>query len=221
VARTCVSCEVRTSSTYKTVNPSLQYPLDAYKCVGFYIPQDNILHSHCCESFLHQGDKNRWISNNASFNFETSVLSRATRRNIPEDAILHSHRRENLKSSVAFSPQANHTDWTTANFWRNLVPTFADRGVSRSQRGGSPTDVNLSFFRPEPLLFFQVASHLYSQGLSGHVPDPLLLRNKSGSAGNRTRHLWVCSQEVWPLDHRGGLTCRYPRRKFCNTSFKQ
>jgi hypothetical protein len=29
---------------------------------------------------------------------ETSVLTRATRRNNPENTILHSHRRENLKS---------------------------------------------------------------------------------------------------------------------------
>jgi hypothetical protein len=30
----------------------------------------------------------------------TSVLKRATRRNIPVDTILHSHRRENLKSNL-------------------------------------------------------------------------------------------------------------------------
>jgi hypothetical protein len=34
---------------------------------------------------------------------ETSVLTRATQRNIPEDAIIHSHRRENLKSYIALT----------------------------------------------------------------------------------------------------------------------
>jgi hypothetical protein len=35
---------------------------------------------------------------------ETSVLTRTTRRNIPEDTILHSHRRENLKSNMVLCP---------------------------------------------------------------------------------------------------------------------
>jgi hypothetical protein len=34
------------------------------------------------------------------------------------------------------------------------------------------------------------------------VPHSLLLR-KYGSAGNRTRDLWVSSQKLWLLDHRG------------------
>jgi hypothetical protein len=38
--------------------------------------------------------------------FETSVLTRGTRRNIPEDGILHNHLRENLKSYIAL------TGWT-------------------------------------------------------------------------------------------------------------
>ena len=36
------------------------------------------------------------------------------------------------------------------------------------------------------------------------VPDPLLLI-KSGSAGDRTQDLCICSHKLWPLDHRGGL----------------
>jgi hypothetical protein len=37
---------------------------------------------------------------------ETSVIIRVTRRNIPEDDILHSHSREHLKSYLAL------TGWT-------------------------------------------------------------------------------------------------------------
>jgi hypothetical protein len=38
---------------------------------------------------------------------ETPVLTRATRRNIPEGAILHSQKKKN---SVTLSPRANYTD---------------------------------------------------------------------------------------------------------------
>jgi hypothetical protein len=47
--------------------------------------------------------------------------------------------------SVALSPQANYIDLATVTCRGSLVPTFVDRGVSRGQRGGSPTIVNLSF----------------------------------------------------------------------------
>jgi hypothetical protein len=40
--------------------------------------------------------------------YETSVFTRATWRNIPEDAILHSHRRENLKSYKLELSKTNH-----------------------------------------------------------------------------------------------------------------
>jgi hypothetical protein len=106
-------------------------------------------------------------------------------------------------NSVAFSPQAKYIDWATANCWRNLVSTFVDRGVSRSQHGGSPTIVNLSFL-DRSRYFYSKQLHIYPhKGWVDPVPDPLVLR-KSGSAGNWSRHLWVISQELWPLNHRGG-----------------
>jgi hypothetical protein len=43
--------------------------------------------------------------------YETSVLSRATRRNIPEDTILHSHRRENLKSYIIIIIKSIRMRW--------------------------------------------------------------------------------------------------------------
>jgi hypothetical protein len=50
--------------------------------------------------------------------------------------------------------------------------------------------VNLSFLDRSLYFFF----HLSTGGRVDPVPDTLLSR-KSGSAGNRTLDLWVCSQE--------------------------
>jgi hypothetical protein len=44
----------------------------------------------------------------APSSYETSVLTRATRRNNPEDTILHSHRRENLKSYTLIHFTSTH-----------------------------------------------------------------------------------------------------------------
>jgi hypothetical protein len=63
------------------------------------------------------------------------------------------------------------------------VPTFADREVSRGQRGGYPTVVNLSFLDRSRYFSFRYLVIYPHKGGVDPVPDPLLLR-KSGSAGN-------------------------------------
>jgi hypothetical protein len=77
--------------------------------------------------------------------------------------------------------------------------------VSHGQRNGFARRV-ISVSQTRSLYFsIQVTPLLYSRGRANPVPDPLLLR-KSASAGNRTRDLWIWSQELRPVDHRGGLT---------------
>jgi hypothetical protein len=88
-------------------------------------------------------------------------------------------------------------------FSAKLVPTFADIGC-RVVSATDPHGRSSRFSRPEPLLFLPSSSSVVLTRLSGPVPDPLLLRT-SGSAENVTRDIWICRQELWPLDHRGGL----------------
>jgi hypothetical protein len=70
------------------------------------------------------------------------------------------------------------------------------------------TVVNLNFLDRSRYFSFKLLLIYPHKGWVDPVPDPLLLR-KSGSAWNRTRNLWVSSQELWPLDHRTTGAVRY------------
>jgi hypothetical protein len=80
------------------------------------------------------------------------------------------------------------------------LPTFADRGCNVVSVT-DPYGRILGFLGRSCYLFFHVAPQLYSRGWVDPVPDPLLF---FVVRGNRTRDPWICSQELWPLDHRGG-----------------
>jgi hypothetical protein len=83
--------------------------------------------------------------------------------------------------------------------WANENPTGFTGDSWSAER--IPTAVNLSFLDWSRYSFIQVAPQLSSRGWVDPVPDLLLLRS-------RTRDLWICSQKLWPLDHRGGQKAR-------------
>jgi hypothetical protein len=102
---------------------------------------------------------------------------------------------------------------------------FCGWRVLHNQRNGFQQVVNLYFLDRSGYFSFQVAPQLSSRGWVDPVPDPLLL-TKSGSAGNRTRGLWICSREKISFGKMDGFswlrimfsgrtflrTCRYNRK---------
>jgi hypothetical protein len=64
-----------------------------------------------------------------------------------------------------------------------------------------PSAVNLCFLERSRYILFKIAPNLFSRSWVDPIPDSQLLRN-SDIAGIRTRDLWICNQELWPLDHR-------------------
>jgi hypothetical protein len=69
------------------------------------------------------------------------------------------------------------TDWATAALSAKLVPTLADRGCR----------VVSATIPPQSLIF-----------------GFLEITRLSGPRFSSNPDLWICSQELWPLDHRGG-----------------
>jgi hypothetical protein len=146
------------------------------------------------------------------FSFWENQQSRFPHPPSPEDGnrsnfrnVVTRHRQNHLESPWPYS--ASELYWPSdRRLSAKLVPTFADRGC----RMVSTTDPHgriLGFLDRSSYFSIQVAPQLYSRGWVDPIPDPLLLK-KSGGAGNRTRDLWICSQALLALDHRGGRTRR-------------
>jgi hypothetical protein len=75
-------------------------------------------------------------------------------------------------------------------------------GVFRVACATVPHGHYLHFLDRSRYFSFQAAVLLSSWVWVDPVLNPLLVR-KSNCAMNRSRDLWNCSQELWPLDHRG------------------
>jgi hypothetical protein len=69
---------------------------------------------------------------------ETSVLTRATRRNNPEDTILHNHRRENLKSYILVTVRESHRIMTHRSFHSLYTISSQMTGPSGFLRSSEP-----------------------------------------------------------------------------------
>jgi hypothetical protein len=103
-------------------------------------------------------------------------------------------------STVASQEVRNSSYHITTNNSVVLVRERTDRG-NLLVGATDPYGRIIGFLDRSRYFFFPVAPQLCSRGWVDPISDPQLHR-KSGSAGNRTRDLCICSQERWPLDYR-------------------
>jgi hypothetical protein len=78
----------------------------------------------------------------------------------------------------------------------------------------NPYGRNLGFLERSRYYFFQVAPQLYPRGWVDPVPDHYFFSPCSARESNPD--LRICSQELWPLDHRGGPSLIVFLSKFCD-----
>jgi hypothetical protein len=81
-----------------------------------------------------------------------------------------------------------------------------------------PTAVNLGFLDRSRYFFIQVTPQLSSRR-TDTVTYPLFPRKSC--AGNWARDHWICNQELWPLDRRGGQSVKGVRECVRNNLFNE
>jgi hypothetical protein len=113
-------------------------------------------------------------------------------------------------SSFKRTPMKKTPPWVLVRKWnipterQPMVLEVSAKFVGKMCRVVStmgPHSHNLGSIDRSRYSYIRVAPELSSHGWKYPVLGPILLR-KSGSVENRTQNLWICSQELWSLDHR-------------------
>jgi hypothetical protein len=177
--------------------------VDFQRTTRRYIPEDRSLHNQRCENlksyvgniFLPTSKTQcRSITHVPSLSIQYIMKVCKDRGDKAPHILNFCVRLKTKKTTLRdFGPRTNYTDRAIAACWRSSV-NFCRYRVLRGKRNGFPRSLS-RFSRLEPLLFLPSSSSVVLTRLSGPDPDPLLLR-KSGSTGNRTQDLWICSQKL-------------------------
>jgi hypothetical protein len=126
---------------------------------------------------------------------ETSVLTRAARRNIPEDAFLHNYRRENLKSYITFTLR----EYLEGTFLRPyLFQIFSLNIPSASYY--QMEELDALAFRPNAAT--RLKQHEASPPITGHfrtTSDPSTAQRGKSSEGTQYCHItrWTVNRNPW------------------------
>jgi hypothetical protein len=106
---------------------------------------------------------------------ETSLLTRATGRNIPEDAILHSHRLENIKSYIETKLSITGIKYPVIRccLAQRVLPGTLQNGADHSHYEAMARPNELTFSIPISFLTF----------------DPKFFKKRALKASS-----WICSK---------------------------
>jgi hypothetical protein len=132
---------------------------------------------------------------------EMSVLTRATRWNIPEDAILHSHRRETLKS------------YTEMRFPRKLTGDWKSVGAGSAESNGEYQRTQQQMATTESCLILRSIVTLISQRL--HVSRQMLVYCNESWLKQFKQGKWLALLHSANL----ALHARIYRPRFCELQF--
>jgi len=132
----CILSEIQLCNLYDPHNTETSFPISFN--MSLQRKQCIMWDGNCSSAPIYNSDKRQSTKKNSMCSCRVSVHTRVITRAVLYIRIATFTISAKLTKFRGLSPHANYTDRAAAALSAKLVPTFADRGVSRGQRNGSP-----------------------------------------------------------------------------------